>query len=103
MLSALGSGVPRGSLRGGLLNLSRFFHDGGKIHLKHDLVPRGRLLGVFKVKPGSVHATTSDSVGTLVLVEFSVLVLIKGLNNRGPHTWRGVRGIDEERHDYVLT
>ena len=95
MTPAPSSGVPGGSCSGGLLRLSRFFHDGGKIHLKFDLVTRGRLVGVFLVGPVGVHTATCDSVGALVLVVLSVLFLVKGLKNRRPHTWTGVGKINE--------
>ena len=95
MASAPSSGVPGGSYRGGLLRLSRFFHDGGKIHLKFDLVTRGRLVGVFLVGPVGVHTATCDSVGALVLLVLSVLFLVKGLKNRRPHPRTGVGKINE--------
>ena len=99
MLAAPGSGVPGGSFRGDLLfGLSRLFHNGGKIHLIYDHETRGSLLGVFPIKPGSIHAATSHSVGTQVLVELCVPFLVKGFNNRSPHSWRRVGGRLEERH-----
>ena len=102
MISAPGPGVPWGFDRGGLLSLSRPFHDGGKIHLVYHHVTRGSLLGVFPKGPVGVHVATCHSVGAQVPEEIFVPFLTKGLNNRFPHSWRGVGKIDKERHTYFL-